>query len=247
MKSSKDNQNHQFLNFQNSGESLIFGKNMQSKKHFHDSRYYKSRSSVPIWRPFVERIFQNIVNFDKLFQQLKNRDLPLLLKKDNQSLLNKKQPGISSLEALRGIREDLLGTKCNLSGSREIDRIDQACSDYLTDGLAAKIPRAKSRRIFIIGSLEQADLLEQFQVAMQKNASSANIIGYKVISANYDLNDQDIQEINALEPDLTFVALPKAQQELWLQKNKTKLNVAPIGLQYSLKSYIESLSGEHTP
>ena len=77
--------------------------------------------------------------------------------------------------------------------------------------------------IYILGGTDE--VIEAAVANVKKDFSKANIVGYHEGYFVKDSEEEVINEINALEPNVLFVAMGAPKQEKWIYKNKDKLKV----------------------
>lgn len=77
--------------------------------------------------------------------------------------------------------------------------------------------------IYILGGTDE--VIEAAVANVKKDFPKANIVGYHEGYFVKDSEEEVINEINALEPNVLFVAMGAPKQEKWIYKNKDKLKV----------------------
>lgn len=157
-----------------------------------------------------ERIYT--VNFVTLEQ--------LLQEKDNEEW--KKQMQMMDLLLLggKGVLEAESGRYKSLE--REIE-------NHSFSKLLIRFLQKNKKTIYLISSSEEA--LAVFQEGLRIFGSNIRIVGQAVLQEN---KENIINEINGLEPDCIFSALPSPLQEDFISENKTLLN-ARVWIGYGTK------------
>ena len=100
--------------------------------------------------------------------------------------------------------------KANLNGT---DLFPLICERMAEEGL----------RLFLLGA--SPGVAEKMQFKLKQQFPTLKIVGVQHGFFGTVGNDQVIDKINAARPDLLCVALGVPRQELWLQKNRHRLNV----------------------
>lgn len=77
--------------------------------------------------------------------------------------------------------------------------------------------------IYILGGTD--DVIEAAVANVKKDFPKANIVGYHEGYFVKDSEEEVINQINSLEPNVLFVAMGAPKQEKWIYKNKDKLKV----------------------
>lgn len=149
----------------------------------------------------MERIYT--VNFVTLEQ--------LLQEKDNEAW--KKQ--MQAMELLIPGGKDVLGTK-----DERHKTLEREIENHAFSKLLVRFLQKNRKTLYLLAANEEN--LTAFQEALRRYGSSIRIIGQAVLQEN---NKEDIiNEINGLEPDCIFSALPTPLQENFISENKTLLN-----------------------
>ena len=81
----------------------------------------------------------------------------------------------------------------------------------------------KGVSVYILGGKEE--VLEKAITNLKKEFSNVNIVGYHEGYFEKDSEEEVINEINKLKPNVLFVAMGAPKQEKWIYKNKDKLQV----------------------
>lgn len=81
----------------------------------------------------------------------------------------------------------------------------------------------KGISVYILGGKE--DVLEKAIFNLKKEFPTVNIIGYHEGYFEKDSEEEVINEINRLKPNVLFVAMGAPKQEKWIYKNRDKLQV----------------------
>ena len=77
--------------------------------------------------------------------------------------------------------------------------------------------------IYILGGTDE--VIEAAVANVKKDFPKANIVGYHEGYFVKDSEEEVINQINSLEPNVLFVAMGAPKQEKWIYKNKDKLKV----------------------
>lgn len=108
---------------------------------------------------------------------------------------------------------------------RDGRRMDRTPGADLIQQICAVAP-AHGYRLFILGSTEKVSAAAVAE--LHRRHPGINIVGRVNGFFNPDADEQLVSDINTSRADILFVALGSPRQEMWIQRNRTALNVAVI-------------------
>ncbi|MEE1086634.1 MAG: WecB/TagA/CpsF family glycosyltransferase [Schaedlerella sp.] len=138
---------------------------------------------------------------------------PVLQEKDNQ--LWKKQ--MQSMDLLIPGGKGVLGAEKN-----KYKALEKEIENYVLHRFLMRFLQKNRKTVYLIASSEEN--LIAFEDAIKSFGQMIRIVGKSVIQENGADKDKIINEINGLEPDCVFSALPSPLQENFIYENKGLLN-----------------------
>ncbi len=163
-------------------------------------------------KEFVRKIAQNLED-ERIYTVDFVTLEPLLQEKDNEEW--KKQ--MKSMDLLIPGGGSVLGTEKTMDKTlgREIE-------NRVFPKLLLRFLQKNKKTIYLLAESEEALIV--FEKGLRVYGQNIRIIGRSVLQDNKLEKDYIINDINGLEPDCIFSALPSPMQEEFIYENKTLLN-----------------------